>query len=81
MATRKDEEEVEDVAISEEDVKAVREKMSKVKLSKDIEQIKYLMANFHNATSPEAKLAILEDDLGNKANCKNNDDLNNRNDP
>merc|ERR1712029_423430 len=30
-------------------------------LSKDIEQIKYLMANFHNATSPESKLAILED--------------------
>jgi len=62
VATRKDEEEEKEAAaISEEDVKAVREQMAKFKVSKDIEQIKYLMANFHNATSAENKLAILDD--------------------
>jgi len=58
VATRKDGEEP---TISDEDVKAVREKMAKFKLSKDIEQIKFLMANFHNATTAESKLAILDD--------------------
>ena len=58
VATKKDEEEP---AISDEDVKAVREKMAKLKLSKDIEQIKYLMAYFQNASSVEAKISILDD--------------------
>ena len=61
VATKKDEDEEEEKPISDKDVKAVREKMGKLKISKDIEQIKYLMAYFQNASSVEAKISILDD--------------------
>jgi len=62
IATKKDDDGVDEPSsISDENVKAVREKMAKLKLSKDIEQIKFLMANFQNASSVEARVNILDD--------------------
>ena len=62
IATKKDDDGVDEPSsISDENVKAVREKMAKLKLSKDIEQIKFLMANFQNASSVGSKVTILDD--------------------
>ena len=46
--------------ITADSAQKVKEKVGKLKVTKDIEEIKYLMANFHNASEPN-KLVILQD--------------------
>ncbi len=49
-----------DVKLSPEQLKDMKKQMEKMKMNKDIEVIKHLMANFDNSTL-EQKLVILED--------------------
>ena len=60
VATQLEGEHPEPEAISDDKAKALREQMAKMVVSKDVEHIKHLMANYHNA-SIETKLVILED--------------------
>ena len=60
VATQLEGEHPEPESISDDKAKALREQMAKMIVSKDVEHIKHLMANYHNS-SIETKLVILED--------------------
>lgn len=60
VATQLEGEHPEPESISDDKAKALREQMAKMMVSKDVEHIKHLMANYHNS-SIETKLVILED--------------------